>query len=84
MIGDPIAHSYVTAMHNKEMETLNVHAHYHPFHIKRADLQTAIEGMKAIGVEGFNMTIPHKTTIIPSWMNGSTCKSDWSGEYSCS
>lgn len=65
MIGDPIAHSLSPLMHNEELEKLKVHAYYHPFHIRSDHLQTAIEGMKVIGVAGFNVTIPHKTAIIP-------------------
>ena len=29
------------------------------------EFKHAIVGMKVIGVEGFNVTSPHKTTIIP-------------------
>ncbi|GIN55854.1 shikimate dehydrogenase (NADP(+)) [Lederbergia ruris] len=65
VIGDPIGHSLSPVMHNREFKELGMNAHYHPFHIKGADLETAIKGMKAIGVEGFNITIPHKTAIIP-------------------
>jgi shikimate dehydrogenase len=33
--------------------------------VKAENLETAIAGLKAIGVHGFNITIPHKQTIIP-------------------
>ncbi|KRG17139.1 shikimate dehydrogenase [Lederbergia galactosidilytica] len=65
VIGDPIAHSLSPVMHNREFKELGMEAYYHPFHIKAANLEVAIKGMKAIGVEGFNITIPHKTAIIP-------------------
>lgn len=65
VIGDPIAHSLSPAMHNKELKELGIDAYYHPFRIEGKDLKTAVEGMKVIGVEGFNVTIPHKTAIIP-------------------
>lgn len=65
VIGDPIAHSLSPAMHNKELQELDIDAYYHPFHIKGKDLKAAVEGMKVIGVAGFNVTIPHKTAIIP-------------------
>lgn len=65
VIGDPIAHSLSPLMHNQEFKELELKAYYHPFHIKGPDLEVAIKGMKAIGVEGFNITIPHKTAIIP-------------------
>jgi shikimate dehydrogenase len=33
--------------------------------VKKENLREAIVGLKAIGVSGFNVTIPHKTEIIP-------------------
>lgn len=65
VIGDPIAHSLSPAMHNKELMELGIDAYYHPFRIDEKDLKTAVEGMKVIGIDGFNVTIPHKTAIIP-------------------
>jgi shikimate dehydrogenase len=65
VIGDPIAHSMSPAMHNDAFASLGIPAYYHPFHVKPNDLKTAVDGMKVIGVEGFNVTIPHKTAIIP-------------------
>lgn len=65
VIGDPIAQSMSPVMHNQEFQQLGINAHYQPFHILEKDLKTAIEGMKAIGVEGFNVTSPHKTAIMP-------------------
>lgn len=65
VIGDPIVQSMSPVMHNQEFNKLGIDAHYQPFHILDKDLQDAIKGMKAIGVEGFNVTSPHKTTIMP-------------------
>ncbi|OMP67612.1 shikimate dehydrogenase [Domibacillus epiphyticus] len=65
VIGDPIAHSMSPAMHNDAFAALGLDAHYQPFHITREDLPVAIAGMKVIGVAGFNVTVPHKTAILP-------------------
>ena len=65
VIGDPIGHSMSPDMHNDAFEALGMDAHYHPFHIKGEDLKAAVPGMKAIGISGFNVTVPHKTAIIP-------------------
>lgn len=65
VIGDPIAQSMSPIMQGQEFQQLGIHAHYQPFHIKPKDLEDAVKGMKAIGVEGFNITSPHKTAIIP-------------------
>ncbi|WP_203361678.1 shikimate dehydrogenase [Bacillus sp. REN10] len=65
VIGDPIAHSMSPVMHNSAFNALKFDGYYHPFHIKPTDLADGVKGMRAIGVEGFNVTIPHKTAIIP-------------------
>ncbi|MFJ7847314.1 shikimate dehydrogenase [Peribacillus sp. NPDC097206] len=65
VIGDPIAHSMSPDIHNDAFEKENIQAVYHHFHVKPDSLPDAIKGMKALGVSGFNITIPHKTPVIP-------------------
>lgn len=65
VIGDPIAHSMSPVMHNDLFRYYEIDAHYHPFLVKREGLETAINGFRAIGISGFNVTVPHKTAIIP-------------------
>ncbi|KOP83521.1 shikimate dehydrogenase [Bacillus sp. FJAT-21945] len=65
VIGDPIAHSMSPAMHNDLFQAYGIDAHYQPLHVKRDNLKEAVIGLKAIGIAGFNITIPHKETIIP-------------------
>lgn len=65
VIGEPIAHSMSPQMHNDLFQHYNLDAHYQPLLVKKENLRDAIVGLKAIGVSGFNVTIPHKTEIIP-------------------
>ncbi|MBT2694118.1 shikimate dehydrogenase [Bacillus sp. ISL-55] len=65
VIGDPIAHSMSPAMHNDLFDFYGIDAVYLPFHVSKDNLPDAVKGLKAIGVSGFNVTIPHKTDIIP-------------------
>ncbi|MCR2820470.1 shikimate dehydrogenase [Lederbergia panacisoli] len=65
VIGDPIVQSMSPVMQSQEFNQLGIEAHYHPFHIVDKDLKDAVKGMKAIGIAGFNVTSPHKTTIMP-------------------
>ncbi|NRD75909.1 shikimate dehydrogenase [Bacillus sp. BRMEA1] len=65
VIGDPIAHSMSPVMHNDLFSLYNIDAHYLPFQVKNDDLQAAVNGLRAIGVGGFNVTVPHKSNIIP-------------------
>jgi shikimate dehydrogenase len=64
VIGDPISHSMSPLMHNDAFENLNIDGYYHPFRVSPIDLEIAVQGMKAVGVSGFNVTIPHKTAIL--------------------
>jgi shikimate dehydrogenase len=65
VIGYPIAHSLSPVMHNAAIAALGVDYVYVPFAIAPEDLPTAVEGLRAIGVQGFNVTIPHKQAIMP-------------------
>ncbi len=64
VIGDPVEHSLSPIMHNSAIAHLGVDYVYLPFHIKAGDLDAALAGFSAIGVQGFSITIPHKQTII--------------------
>ena len=70
VIGYPITHSLSPVMHNAAIQAINNQQNvidyvYLPFPIKPEDLNIAIAGFSAIGVRGFNITIPHKQTILP-------------------
>ena len=64
VIGHPVEHSLSPLMHNAALESLGLDYVYLPFPIKPDDLATAIQGFSAIGVTGFNVTIPHKQAIM--------------------
>ncbi|NES23619.1 MAG: shikimate dehydrogenase, partial [Symploca sp. SIO3E6] len=65
VIGDPVEHSLSPVMHNRAIASLGVDYVYLPLPIKPEDLAVAIAGFEAIGLVGFNITIPHKQAIIP-------------------
>lgn len=65
VLGDPIGHSMSPVMHNDLFSFYNIDAHYLPFHVKAENLKDAVKGLKVIGAAGFNVTVPHKSTIIP-------------------
>lgn len=64
VIGDPIEHTFSPAMHNAGLKALDLNYIYLPFHVKEEKLRECIEGAKAIGIEGLNVTIPHKTNVM--------------------
>ena len=64
VIGDPIEHTFSPAMHNAGLDALNLNYIYLPFHVKEDRLGECIQGAKAMGIKGLNVTIPHKTNVI--------------------
>lgn len=64
-MGFPIAHSLSPIMHNAALAQMDLDFVYLPFLIQPEALSTAIAGFAAIGVQGFNVTIPHKQAILP-------------------
>lgn len=66
VIGDPISHSLSPAMHNAAYLHLNIDAKYSAIHVKTEALENFIDTFRADDrFIGFNITVPHKETIIP-------------------
>lgn len=74
VMGCPIEHSLSPVMHNAAIQVMRsvdadalspLNYVYLPFSVKPERLAAAIAGFSAIGVQGFNVTIPHKQAIIP-------------------
>jgi len=65
VIGHPIEHSMSPPMHNNAYKQLNMDYVYVAFHVQPEDIEKLITSAKTLGIRGLNVTIPHKTTIIP-------------------
>jgi shikimate dehydrogenase len=65
IFGYPVAHSRSPAMHNAAFQALKLDYHYLPFAIKPAGLAAAVQAIRALGMAGVNLTIPHKERVIP-------------------
>ena len=64
IMGDPVEHSLSPPMHNAAFHQLKLDYVYVPFHVKRGNLASAIEGARSMGIKGLNLTIPHKIEVI--------------------
>jgi len=64
VIGHPIAHSMSPIMHNAVIQDLKLDFVYVAFDILPEHLEKAVEGFKALGIKGINVTIPHKIAIM--------------------
>ena len=65
LIGDPVDHSMSPVIQNIAFRSAGVDAVYVPFRVKQSALRSSIKGLRALGVSGFNVTTPHKVTVIP-------------------
>ena len=65
LLGSPVAHSISPQMYNATFERLGIDARYLAFDIKSDQLRTAVQGLKTIGVRGFNLTMPLKREMVP-------------------
>jgi shikimate dehydrogenase len=65
VIGYPVGHSMSPAMHNRAFENQRMNCHYAAFAVAPEGLQAAIEGIRALGFLGVNVTVPHKEAVIP-------------------
>lgn len=64
LIGSPIEHSLSPLMHNTMFEEMKEPYYYQAFNVRKDHLKQAVEGMKALGFIGFNVTIPHKVNVM--------------------
>ncbi len=64
LIGSPVAHSISPKMHTMSFEALGIDCVYLAFDIGGRDLKTAVEGLREIGIRGFNVTMPYKVRIV--------------------
>lgn len=65
LLGSPVAHSISPQMYNLSFQRAGIDARYLAFDVKESELKTAVDGLRVMGVKGFNLTMPHKRTMVP-------------------
>ena len=60
LLGDPVAHSRSPQIHNAAFAACGLDYVYVPFAVSAAELPAAIAGLRALGLRGANVTVPHK------------------------
>ena len=65
IIGHPISHTFSPVIQNSIASSFNYNARYMVFDVLPPNLKLAIEGAYALNIEGFNVTLPHKSNVIP-------------------
>jgi len=65
IIGYPVDHSLSPVMQNAALRADAINGIYVPFAVAPDCLAAAVNGLRALQVKGCNVTIPHKTAIMP-------------------
>lgn len=64
VLGYPVRHSLSPAMHNAAFRHLRLNWVYLAFEVPPERLTDALRGMRALGIRGLNLTIPHKEAAV--------------------
>ncbi len=64
LIANPIRHSKSPMMHNTAFEALGLDYVYLVFEVDQTNLKEAVTGLRALGVRGFNVSLPNKGPIM--------------------
>ncbi len=64
VLGDPATHSKSPALHNAGFAQANIDAVYVAMTVSPANLGATIVGLRAIGMLGASVTVPHKTAVM--------------------
>lgn len=65
VIGDPIAHSLSPLLQNTMIGALGREDLYLAIRVEKGNLPAFLQAAKTIGIQGFNLTMPHKEDILP-------------------
>jgi len=66
LVGRQVAYSLSPLIHNTAFSLLGVEACYTIYDVDSPErIPAAIEGMRALGLSGCNVTIPYKETVVP-------------------
>jgi len=65
IIGWPVAHSFSPLIHNAAFAALGLNWCYVPLPVSDGHLAAALRGLVALGFRGANVTVPHKSAVLP-------------------
>lgn len=65
LLGHPVEHSLSPRMHNYIYAHAGINSAYLAFDVSPEKLQDAVNGLRALAAKGFNVTVPHKQSVIP-------------------
>jgi shikimate dehydrogenase len=63
VIGDPIEHTLSPTIHNAAFEHLKLDFVFLAFRVTPDELEDAVRGVRALGIRGLSVTMPHKNSV---------------------
>ncbi len=66
VIGDPVRHSLSPALHNAAFASLGLDWASVAFPVPTGALPAALAGVRALGIDGLSVTMPHKEAVLAS------------------
>lgn len=66
IIGHPIGHTLSPLMHAVAAGSAGVSLAYSVYDVKPENLRAAMEGVRALSIDGLNVTVPHKVDVMES------------------
>ena len=64
LFGSPVENSLSPVIFNTTFQKLSLNRAYLPFEVGKTQLENAVVAARTLGFDGFNVTMPHKTTIL--------------------
>ncbi|MBI3996577.1 MAG: shikimate dehydrogenase [Candidatus Omnitrophica bacterium] len=64
ILGHPVSHSLSPAMHTAALRAMRLDAFYTPFDVPPRFLEPVVRALELAGVDGLNVTVPHKQHIL--------------------
>lgn len=64
IFGYPVEHTFSPGMHNAAFKKLGLDACYVPFAVPPEKLQDAVRAVIPLGLQGVNVTVPHKERVL--------------------
>ncbi|MFN2134934.1 MAG: shikimate dehydrogenase [Candidatus Promineifilaceae bacterium] len=65
LIGWPVGHSFSPQMHNAAFAERGLNWVYVPLPVRPSEVGAAVRGLRALGLRGANVTVPHKQAVMP-------------------
>lgn len=65
LIGNPVEHTLSPVIHNQLAQREKRNLVYVPFLVEGDRIKEAVEGAYALNIHGLNVTVPHKSAVIP-------------------